>query len=94
MPETSYYYALYLVPLLLLVLVYSRSRSRHQQLSYGVLDEAAESGLLEPPTLHPEFNLAKCFLNKAKYVLVKIWTWCYKKTNNKSKLVNPRTSHY
>lgn len=61
MPEISYYYALYLVPLLLLVLVYHRLRFRQQQLSYSVLDEAAESGLLEPPTLHPEFNLAKCF---------------------------------
>jgi len=61
MPAVSYYYALYLVPLLLLVLIYSRSRSRHQELSYSVLDEAADSGLLEPPTLHPEFNLAKCF---------------------------------
>ncbi|MGA8050179.1 MAG: NAD(P)-binding domain-containing protein [Burkholderiales bacterium] len=55
------YYALYLVPLLLLVAIYARGRMRHQRQSYAVLDEAADSGLIEPPTLHPDFILSKCF---------------------------------
>ncbi|MGA8005179.1 MAG: NAD(P)-binding domain-containing protein [Burkholderiales bacterium] len=59
--SNAFYYAFYLVPLLLLVAYYARGRSRHQRDAYAMLDEAAESGLTEPPTLHPEFNLAKCF---------------------------------
>jgi thioredoxin reductase (NADPH) len=87
MPAISYYYALYLVPLLVLVLFYTRSRNRHQEFSYTVLDEAADSGLIEPPTLHPEFILSKCFGSGA---CVKA---CPEKAigivNGKGTLVNP-----
>ncbi|HKI65111.1 MAG TPA: NAD(P)-binding domain-containing protein [Burkholderiales bacterium] len=55
------YYALYLVPLLVVVLIYTRRRVKQHKFSYATLDEAADSGLIEPPTLHPDFILSKCF---------------------------------
>jgi thioredoxin reductase (NADPH) len=55
------YYALYLLPLAILVAVYSRKRTVHEQKAYAKLDESVETGMLEPPTLHPEFILSKCF---------------------------------
>ncbi|MBK5103735.1 MAG: NAD(P)-binding domain-containing protein [Burkholderiales bacterium] len=55
------YYALYLLPLLALVAFYSRKRVVRERESYATLDESIESGLTEPPTLHPNFILSKCF---------------------------------
>ena len=55
------YYALYLVPLLLLIVFHTRKRVVHERQSYASFDEAVESGMTEPPTLHPEFILSKCF---------------------------------
>lgn len=55
------YYAIYLLPLLVLVVIYSRRRVVHESKSYAKFDEQVEAGMLEPPTLHPEFILSKCF---------------------------------
>jgi len=55
------YYALYLVPLLALIGFYSRKRRAHESASYSKLDEAVVSSMIEPPTLHPDFILSKCF---------------------------------
>jgi thioredoxin reductase/NAD-dependent dihydropyrimidine dehydrogenase PreA subunit len=81
------YYAIYLVPMLLVVMFFVRSRVKHEREAYGTLDEAAESGLLEPPTLHPEFILSKCIGSGA---CVKV---CPEQAigiiNGKGTLVNP-----
>lgn len=81
------YYALYLVPMLVVVMFFVRSRVKHERDAYGALDEAAESGLLEPPTLHPEFILSKCIGSGA---CVKV---CPEQAigiiNGKGTLVNP-----
>ena len=55
------YYLIYLVPLLLLALVYSRKRRASEDAAYATLDTAVESNMIEPPTLHPDFILSKCF---------------------------------
>jgi thioredoxin reductase (NADPH) len=55
------YYAIYLVPLAIMVAIYSRKRVVHERRSYASFDAAVESGMIEPPTLHPEFILSKCF---------------------------------
>jgi len=55
------YYALYLVPLLVLIGIYSRKRRVRESASYSKLDESVVSNMIEPPTLHPEFILSKCF---------------------------------
>jgi thioredoxin reductase/Pyruvate/2-oxoacid:ferredoxin oxidoreductase delta subunit len=43
------------------VALYVRIRRRHEVRSIAKLHEAIEEGLTEPPTLHPVFNLARCF---------------------------------
>ncbi len=55
------YYALYLVPLLALIGMYSRQRRVHEVAANAKLTESIESGMTEPPTLHPIFDLTKCF---------------------------------
>lgn len=55
------YYALYLVPLLMLLAVYTRKRVARERKSYNALENSIESGMTEPPTLHPDFILSKCF---------------------------------
>jgi thioredoxin reductase/Pyruvate/2-oxoacid:ferredoxin oxidoreductase delta subunit len=55
------YYLIYLVPLLVLALVYSRKRRASENAAYATLDSAVESNMIEPPTLHPDFILSKCF---------------------------------
>jgi thioredoxin reductase (NADPH) len=55
------YYLIYLVPLLLLALIYSRKRRASEEAAYATLDTAVESNMIEPPTLHPDFILSKCF---------------------------------
>ena len=59
--NTSSYYALYLIPLAILVAMYSRKRVVTEKRSYQSFDEAVQVGMIEPPTLHPEFTLSKCF---------------------------------
>jgi thioredoxin reductase len=55
------YYLIYLVPLLVLALIYVRKRKEHEEKAYATLDSAVESNMIEPPTLHPDFILSKCF---------------------------------
>ena len=55
------YYALYLVPLLAIIGVYWRRRHASELAAHSKLEEAIESGMTEPPTLHPDFILSKCF---------------------------------
>jgi thioredoxin reductase (NADPH) len=55
------YYALYLVPLLALIVIYARKRRLGEIAATSKLEEAIESGMTEPPTLHPDFILSKCF---------------------------------
>lgn len=50
----------YFLPALAILAWYIRSRSRHEQLSRTVVAEAAKSGLIEPPTLHPEIDPRIC----------------------------------
>jgi thioredoxin reductase/ferredoxin len=44
-----------------MVAIYSRKRVVHERQSYTTFDGAVETGMIEPPTLHPEFILSKCF---------------------------------
>lgn len=55
------YYALYVLPMVILIGLYLRSRVKHEKRSSAVWNEAVESGLTEPATLHPVFNLNRCF---------------------------------
>ena len=51
---------LYAVPVILIFVWYVRNHSHKETSSLKVLVSAAESGMLEPPTLHPEIDLTKC----------------------------------
>jgi thioredoxin reductase (NADPH) len=53
-------FSLYLAPLAAFVAVYVHSRSSEQKRSTAAIAEALESGLSEPPTLHPVIDPAKC----------------------------------
>jgi thioredoxin reductase (NADPH) len=55
------YQAIYLVPILLLIVIYGRGRVKHERKAAALWNENVESGLTEPPTLHPVFEFAKCF---------------------------------
>ena len=55
------YHAIYLVPILILLAIYGRGRVQLHVQSSAAWGEAVESGLTEPPTLHPVFELAKCY---------------------------------
>ncbi|MEQ1515368.1 MAG: NAD(P)-binding domain-containing protein [Usitatibacteraceae bacterium] len=53
-------YAIYLVPLALILWWYSRTRARTSATSAAVLDESIASGLTEPPSLHPIIDNVLC----------------------------------
>jgi thioredoxin reductase/NAD-dependent dihydropyrimidine dehydrogenase PreA subunit len=55
------FYLLYAVPLLVVALIYVRRRVGHQSQAASTWDEVVESGLTEPPTLHPQIDLGRCF---------------------------------
>lgn len=55
------YQLIYFVPILIIVAIYGRGRVKIQRESSSVWNENVESGLTEPPTLHPVFEFAKCF---------------------------------
>jgi thioredoxin reductase/NAD-dependent dihydropyrimidine dehydrogenase PreA subunit len=55
------FYLLYAVPLLVVALIYVRRRVGHQSQAASTWDEVIESGLTEPPTLHPQIDLGRCF---------------------------------
>ncbi len=53
-------FLLYILPLFLVLFFYLR-RNRHQEEQHvDVLNAAVASGLTEPPSMHPVFNLSKC----------------------------------
>jgi thioredoxin reductase (NADPH) len=60
-----YYYVFYLVPLAALLALYARGRIKQQRESAATWNEAVESGLTEPPTLHPVVDPARCFASGA-----------------------------
>lgn len=51
---------IYFLPVLAILVWYVRSRSRNERLSRGVIEAATRSGLLEPPTLHPDIDPRIC----------------------------------
>lgn len=53
-------YAIYFVPLALIVWWYQRGRSKASVASQAVLDDSIASGLTEPPSLHPVIDSAHC----------------------------------
>lgn len=53
-------YAVYLVPLVLILWWYSRGRSKASADSEAVIKESIASGLTEPPSLHPVIDNALC----------------------------------
>ena len=52
--------ALYAVPVILIFAWYLRSHSHKESSSLDVLVTATESGMIEPPSLHPEIDHTKC----------------------------------
>jgi len=50
----------YAVPIILIVIWYWRSHTRSESGSLSVLVTAAEEGMIEPPTLHPEIDKTIC----------------------------------
>jgi thioredoxin reductase (NADPH) len=52
--------SLYALPLLAVWIIYSGRRKRAEQRSLGKRDAAAEAGLTEPPTLHPQIDATRC----------------------------------
>jgi thioredoxin reductase/Pyruvate/2-oxoacid:ferredoxin oxidoreductase delta subunit len=52
--------ALYAGPLLLIWLLYLRTRRAQHHASTAVLDDSREAGLLDAPSLHPVVDTAKC----------------------------------
>jgi thioredoxin reductase/NAD-dependent dihydropyrimidine dehydrogenase PreA subunit len=81
------YYSFYVVPLLVLLGVYLHSRKTHHKESTQTWNEAVESGLTEPPTLHPTFILSRCIGSGACV------TACPEEAigiiNGKANLINP-----
>ena len=53
-------FAIYLAPLALIVFFYLRGRYKHETAAVELLTENIESGLTEPPSLHPEINPTLC----------------------------------
>jgi thioredoxin reductase (NADPH) len=53
-------FAIYLAPLALIVFFYLRGRYKHETAAVELLTENIESGLTEPPSLHPEINPTTC----------------------------------
>jgi thioredoxin reductase/NAD-dependent dihydropyrimidine dehydrogenase PreA subunit len=51
---------LYLIPVLVIVIWYWSRHKRLERESFAALKVATESGMLEPPTLHPEIDPTKC----------------------------------
>src|SRR5258707_4753091 len=53
-------YAFYAAPLLLTMIWYLRRHFRAERISREVHQEAKEAGLLEPASLHPSIDPARC----------------------------------
>jgi thioredoxin reductase/ferredoxin len=61
MNDQLFIYLLYVLPLTAPLIIYLYKRSRQQKIARETWDEAVESGLTEPSTLHPVFDPLKCF---------------------------------
>lgn len=53
-------YLIYLIPLLIILWVYQRRRKRRETQDVHQLNEAIQSGLIEPPSLHPVVDPIRC----------------------------------
>lgn len=53
-------FALYILPLMLILAVYLRRKRRNDRRQHARLNEAVNSGMTEPPSLHPIVNNAIC----------------------------------
>lgn len=51
---------IYAAPMLLILIAYILRRRRHHAASVATLEESAEAGLLDPASLHPVIDPAKC----------------------------------
>lgn len=51
---------LYLIPVIGIVYWYWHRHARLERASFAALKEAAEAGMLQPPTLHPQIDPRKC----------------------------------
>lgn len=58
--STNYIYILYVAPLLIALFVYFRRRSRSEIEHRKALSDSVESGLTEPPSLHPVIDTELC----------------------------------
>jgi len=58
MPETTYFY--YLVPLLLIWMLYFGLNARRQRRSIQLRDAATRAGLTQPASLHPVVDVTRC----------------------------------
>lgn len=55
------YLLIYFVPLALIVLFYVRSKKKREKKNIDIQNEEFDAGLIEPPSLHPLIDPAKCF---------------------------------
>lgn len=53
-------YLIYLIPFLVILWIYVAKRRRREEQHAKILAEARESGLTEPPSLHPVIDLRRC----------------------------------
>jgi thioredoxin reductase/NAD-dependent dihydropyrimidine dehydrogenase PreA subunit len=60
MNEIVFSYAVYLLPLSIIIWLYARVRSRASAISEAVRSESISAGLTEPPSLHPLINDSLC----------------------------------
>lgn len=58
--STNYVYIFYFAPLLIALIVYFRRRNRSETAHKKMLQDSVESGLTEPPSLHPIIDTELC----------------------------------
>ena len=58
--ENVFIYVLYIAPLILIILIYSRHIQQHHAKSLRMKQEAISNGLAEPASLHPVIDPFKC----------------------------------
>jgi thioredoxin reductase/Pyruvate/2-oxoacid:ferredoxin oxidoreductase delta subunit len=60
MNDNTVIYLLYVIPLILALYFYIKGQNKKQKLAKEILQESIESGLTEPPSLHPVVDLNIC----------------------------------
>jgi len=53
-------YLIYLIPLLIILWIYTRKRNRRESEDAQQLNEAVQAGMVEPPSLHPVIDPIRC----------------------------------